>query len=70
MIADVIPTPKVFVALYQFQALHDEQLTLTPNDVIIAPSDIPINGWVKGMKQNSPGKVHYALFKVSYITNL
>ena len=51
------PSPKVYVAMYAYSAQHEEQLSLVPNDVIIASSGIPINGWVKGCKRESPGKV-------------
>ena len=55
--ADLYPVPKLYVAMYSYNALHDEQLSLTPNDVILASSSIPINGWVKGCKRDHPDKV-------------
>ena len=57
LVSDLYPVPKVYVAMHAYNALHEEQLSLVPNDVIIAASGIPINGWVKGCKKDRPEKV-------------
>ena len=55
--------------MYTYTAVHEEQLSLAPNDVLIVNQRKNVNGWVKGSKRDQPQKVSRFEWDVMSILN-
>ena len=54
----------MYVAMYPFLPSYEDQIPLSPNDVLLSEDEVDTNGWIKGKKRDS-GEVGW--FPKSYV---